>query len=48
MIAKNIRTNNEFYVAPVYNEMISIGKKIDIFNIGEPAMACTGLAPQLI
>ena len=34
MIAKNIRTNNEFYVAPVYN--FSIGKKIDIFNIGEP------------
>ena len=32
MIAKNIRTNNEFYVAPVYNEMISIGKKISIFS----------------
>ena len=32
MITKNIRTNNEFYVAPVYNEMISNGKKIDIFK----------------
>lgn len=28
MIAKNIRVNNEFYVAPVYNEMISDGKFI--------------------
>ena len=43
MIAKNIRTNNEFYVAPVYNEMISIGKKIDIFNIGEPGNGMHGL-----
>ena len=43
MIAKNIRTNNEFYVAPVYNEMILIGKKIDIFNIGEPGNGMHGL-----
>ena len=28
MISKNIRTNNEFYIAPSYNEMISNGKKI--------------------
>jgi hypothetical protein len=27
MIAKNIRTNNEFYVCPVYNEAIAAGKK---------------------
>lgn len=43
MIAKNIRTNNEFYVAPVYNEMISNGKKIDIFNIGELGKGMHGL-----
>jgi dTDP-glucose pyrophosphorylase len=43
MIAKNIRTNNEFYVAPVYNEMISNGKKIDIFNIGELGNGMHGL-----
>lgn len=43
MIAKNIRTNNEFYVAPVYNEMISIGKKIAIFNIGELGDGMYGL-----
>jgi dTDP-glucose pyrophosphorylase len=28
MIDKNIRVNNEFYVAPVYNEAIADGKKI--------------------
>jgi HAD superfamily hydrolase (TIGR01509 family) len=33
MIAKNIRFNNEFYVAPVYNEAIEDGKKITIFDV---------------
>lgn len=32
MISKNIRTNNEFYIAPVYNEAIADGKKIKIQN----------------
>ena len=27
MINKNIRTNNEFYVCPVYNEAIADNKK---------------------
>lgn len=34
MIEKNIRVNNEFYVAPVYNEMIEAGKKIVYYNVG--------------
>lgn len=34
MIEKNIRVNNEFYVAPVYNEMIEEDKKITFYNIG--------------
>lgn len=34
MINKNIRVNNEFYVAPVYNEMVEAGQKIVYFNIG--------------
>lgn len=34
MIAKNIRVNQEFYVAPVYNEMIASGKKIIFHDIG--------------
>lgn len=35
MIEKNIRVNNEFYVAPVYNEMIDAGMKITYFDVGE-------------
>jgi dTDP-glucose pyrophosphorylase len=30
MISKNIRTNGEFYVCPVYNEAIKDGKKIKV------------------
>jgi len=33
MIEKNIRTNNEFYVCPVFNEAIGDCKKIKTFNI---------------
>ena len=33
MIEKNIRTNNEFYVCPVFNEAIQDGKEIRTFNI---------------
>lgn len=35
MIEKDIRVNGEFYVAPVYNEMIEAGKKIVFKNVGE-------------
>jgi dTDP-glucose pyrophosphorylase len=35
MIEKDIRTNNEFYVAPAFNEMIASGKKIFIYPIAE-------------
>lgn len=35
MIDKNIRVNNEFYVAPVYNEMIEDGMKIVFKDVGE-------------
>jgi dTDP-glucose pyrophosphorylase len=34
MIQMNLRVNNEFYVAPAYNEMLAEGKKISFFNIG--------------
>lgn len=34
MIEKNVRVNNEFYVAPVYNEMVEAGKKIIYRNVG--------------
>jgi HAD superfamily hydrolase (TIGR01509 family) len=35
MIEKNIRTNNEFYVCPVFNEAIADGKKIRAKNIAK-------------
>lgn len=35
MIAKNIRVNNEFYIAPVYNEMVSNGKTVIPFFVQE-------------
>ena len=33
MIAKDVRTNNEFYVCPVYNEACQDNKKIKVFHI---------------
>lgn len=41
MIEKDIRTNNEFYVCPVYNEAILNGKKI--YNYQIPAENMWGL-----
>jgi hypothetical protein len=35
MIAKDIRTNGEFYIAPVYNEAIADGKRIYHFPVFE-------------
>lgn len=35
MIDKDIRVNGEFYVAPVYNEMIAAGKRIGYCDVGE-------------
>ena len=33
MIAKNIRTNNEFYIAPAYNELIQEGGKVTVYEV---------------
>jgi NDP-sugar pyrophosphorylase family protein len=35
MIEKNIRVNNEFYIAPVYNELISEGKNLIPFYVNK-------------
>jgi NDP-sugar pyrophosphorylase family protein len=43
MIHKNMRVNNEFYVAPVYNELISNGYRVGILNIGKEADGMYGL-----
>lgn len=43
MIEKNIRVNNEFYVAPVYNQLIELEKKIKYYNIGSEGCGMYGL-----
>lgn len=43
MIEKNIRVNNEFYVAPVYNEMIADSMKVKFYNIGSEDHGMYGL-----
>ncbi|MCE0493770.1 glycosyltransferase family 2 protein [Vibrio salinus] len=43
MIQNNIRSNNEFYVAPTYTFMAEDNKKIGVFNIGEEANGMYGL-----
>ena len=43
MIAANDKTNNEFYVAPVYNYMIASGKRVGYMNIGSDRNGMYGL-----
>lgn len=43
MIAKDLRVNNEFYVAPVYNELIEDGARIAIYNVGGEGAGMYGL-----
>jgi NDP-sugar pyrophosphorylase family protein len=43
MIARNLRVNGEFYVAPAYNELIAMGAKINVHNIGKERAGMYGL-----
>lgn len=43
MIAKNLRVNGEFYVAPVYDQLIARGDIIGIYNIGSEHHGMYGL-----
>lgn len=43
MIARNLRVNNEFYVAPVYNQLIEQGKRVGFHNIGADQAGMYGL-----
>lgn len=43
MIAKDLRVNGEFYVAPVYNELIARGQVFGYFNIGRVGDGMYGL-----
>jgi hypothetical protein len=47
MIKKNIRVNNEFYVAPVYNEIIGQGGKVRIWEISAAEMHGIGTPDDL-
>lgn len=40
---KDIRTNNEFYVAPTYNYLIAQGLKVETYLVGEHGKAVHGL-----
>jgi len=43
MISQNLRVNNEFYVAPAYDQLISAGQRIGIFNVGAETNGMYGL-----
>ncbi len=43
MIAKNLRVNNEFYVAPTYNQFIEEGARVIVYNVGKEYDGMWGL-----
>lgn len=47
MIQRNLRVNNEFYVAPVYNELIKDGARIAFFNVGSEFKGMYGLGTPI-
>lgn len=47
MIAKGIRTNNEFYVTPVYNEFIEDGKRIGVYEVDVNSKHMLGTPDEL-
>ena len=47
MIEKNIRFNNEFYVAPTYNQMLEKGLKVGIYHIPNEVHNAVGTPEDL-
>ncbi len=43
MIARGLRVNGEFYVAPVYNQLIADGARVVIYNVGSEGAGMYGL-----
>jgi NDP-sugar pyrophosphorylase family protein len=43
MIARNLRVNNEFYVAPAYNELLAEGYRLRVHNVGREYAGMYGL-----
>jgi dTDP-glucose pyrophosphorylase len=47
MISQADKVNHEYYVCPIYNHLIKIGKKIGTFDISESQMHGTGTPEDL-
>lgn len=47
MIASNDRSNNEFYTCPIYNYMISSGKRIGVYEVASDSMSGLGTPADL-
>jgi NDP-sugar pyrophosphorylase family protein len=43
MIAQNLRVNNEFYVAPAYNQLITAGDRVGVARTGQEYQGMYGL-----
>ncbi len=43
MILKKLKVNNEYYVAPAYNQMVEKGKKLIVYNIGSEMKGMYGM-----
>ena len=43
MIKKELKINNEYYVAPVYNELLSDNAKVTFYNVGKAGDGMYGL-----
>lgn len=43
MIARNLRVNNEFYVAPAYNQLIAAGDRVGVARTGQEYQGMYGL-----
>lgn len=43
MVARDERVNGEFYVAPVYNDLLREGQRVGVHNIGAEARGMYGL-----
>ena len=35
MIEKDLRVNGEFYVAPVYDHLLAMGQRVEIYDVGD-------------
>jgi dTDP-glucose pyrophosphorylase len=48
MVNRNERYNNEFYIAPTYNSLIELGKKIGVYHIPNEQHNAVGTPEDLI